>query len=331
LKYIVFFIGLTVVLLLFFSSCSDSSSDQGNITGPAIQNESMKAKPAGVDFAGHDFFQPVSEPISHIHGIGYPNNQVALFVATHHGLKVFSNGTWYETQEYNHDYMGFQATSSGFYSSGHPEEGSALQNPLGLLRSEDFGKTIEEISFYGESDFHHMAASYFTPSIYVVNTVPNSQLGTGLYYSPDGGQMWEQSELEGLPVSSAHSLATHPRLAKIIGISTPEGLFLSHNNGNSFSLISEERSVGALFIKDESVLYVIEEGEEKQLLEQSLESDDAKQIPLPTLSEGDSVLYLAVNPLDEKEISFSTVAGDVWKTKDYGESWSNILNKGNLP
>ncbi|MBM7661906.1 hypothetical protein JOC85_002713 [Bacillus mesophilus] len=330
MKYIVFFIGLTVVLLFFFSSCSDSNSDHENKTEPGIQHESMKAKTVGIDFAGHDFFQPVSNSISHIHGIGYPNNQEALFIATHHGLKVYSNGIWYETKEHNHDYMGFQATSEGFYSSGHPEEGSTLLNPLGLLKSEDFGKTIEKVSFYGESDFHHMSASYYTPSIYVVNTVPNSKLGTGLYYSLDGGEVWMQSELEGLPQASAHSLATHPRLAKIVGISTPEGLFLSHNNGNTFSLISEERSIGTFFIKDESILYVTADGEES-LLEQSLESDDTKQIPLPTLSEGDSILYLAVNPLHEQEISFGTVAGDVWRTEDYGDSWSNILEKGNVP
>ncbi|WP_456279129.1 F510_1955 family glycosylhydrolase [Bacillus sp. AK128] len=331
MKYIVFFLGLGIVLLLFFSANGNNSNEESDsLEDQGFENRKMDAKPIGIDFAGHEFFQPLTEPVTHLHGLGYPNNQDALFIATHHGIKVFSNGKWYETLDNQHDFMGFQATATGFYSSGHPAEGSDLENPLGLMKSEDFGRTLEKINFYGESDFHHLSASYFTQSVYIVNTTPNSQIGTGLFYSSDGGNVWEQSQLDGLPPLSTHSIATHPKLSKIVGISTPEGLYLSHNKGNSFSLISMELPVGALYIKDESILYIMVDGDEQALLEQSLESDDATEIKLPRI-EGDSILYIAVNPLNEEEISFSTADGNVWMTKDYGETWSNILNEGRLP
>ncbi|WP_246941632.1 F510_1955 family glycosylhydrolase [Bacillus pinisoli] len=329
MKYIIFLLGLGAVLFFFFASSSDNTN-QPQRQDINIENEkSMEA--SGIPFSEHIFFQPLQEPIFHLHGLGYPNNQGALFLATHHGLKVFYNGQWLETRGNNHDYMGFQATADGFYTSGHPEEGTELANPIGLMKSEDLGETLEKVSFYGESDFHHLSAGYFTQSIYVVNTVPNSQIETGLYYSTDGGTSWENSRLEGLPLTSAHSIATHPRLAKTVGISTPEGLYLSHNKGNSFSLVSEEIPVGAVFIKEESILYVVEDGNNRMLLEQPLESDDTKEIPLPSLKEDESILYLAVSPINEEEISFSTDKGNVWTTTNYGNSWSNILVEGNVP
>lgn len=329
MKYIVFLFGLGAVLLFFFSSCSENTH-QPEQNDQNIMEQTKEAPIATVDFTNHEFFQPVNESITHLHGLGYPNNQGSLFVATHHGIKVYSEGKWLETVDHYHDYMGFQATVDGFYSSGHPEEGSDLLDPLGLMKSEDFGETLEQISFYGESDFHHLSAGYFTPSIYIVNTVPNSQIDAGLFYSNDGGNSWEKSQLEGLPSTSAHSIANHPRLSKIVGISTPDGLYVSHNNGNSFSLVSDELPIGALYIKDESILYVMEEPE-PLLLEQPLESDDANEIPLPELKKGETILYIAVNPLNENEISLSTSLSNVWMTKDYGESWTNILIEGNIP
>jgi hypothetical protein len=336
LKYIVFIVSLGTMLVLFYSSCSDTI-DQDHTSNHAESQNNKKIDESdqlikAIDFASHDFFRPITtDRITHIHGLGYPNNQEALFIATHHGLKVYTQGKWYETVSNNHDFMGFQATATGFYSSGHPEEGSDLKNPLGLLRSEDLGESLQPLSFYGESDFHHMSASYFSERVYVVNTHSNSEIGSGLYFSQDMGRTWTNSVMEGLPATSAHALATHPKLAKIVGISTPEGLYLSHDSGNSFSLVSEALPVGALFIKDESVLYVIQENKELHLLEQSLESDDTQETELPPINDDDAILYLAVNPHNEEEMSFYTIKGSVWMTTDNGKSWLNIVAEEKLP
>lgn len=174
-----------------------------------------------------------------------------------------------------------------------------------------------------------MAASYYTERIYVINEYPNSELGVGLFYSKDNGETWTGSKLQGLPAVSAHSFASHPDLGEIIGITTPEGLYLSHNNGDRFSLISEPVPTTALFIKDESILYVVEQEGTFQLVEQSLESDAAVRVNLPDIGD-DSILYLAVNPLNREEISFSTFNSSVWMTLDNGSNWTNLIKEGTI-
>jgi hypothetical protein len=143
----------------------------------------------------------------------------------------------------------------------------------------------------------------------------------------DKGKTWTKSKLGGLPAASAHSIAVHPELDHIIGISTPEGLYLSHDFGNNFSLISDSVPVFAFAIKSDSLLYVVELQGKLQLVEQSLESDDGHELTLPKINNGDTILYLAVNPIDDNKFSFSTLKGSVWTTTNYGEDWTNIVNE----
>lgn len=322
--FICIFFGLAIV-----SGCSNEERDVKEDANESI--ESKEESPSnGVDITKHEAFQPMKEEgITHIHGIGYPNSQSALFIATHHGLKVYSNGSWFETKQNNHDYMGFQATSTGFYSSGHPEEGSNLKNPLGLLFSNDYGQTLKQLSFYGESDFHFMALSYESNQVYVVNEHPNSEIGAGLFFSKDG-KTWTQSKLSGLPAVSAQSIAVHPKLGQIIGLSTPKGLYLSHDNGDTFSLVTKDVPVFSFVFKENSILYVMEEKGALKLVEQSLESDDFTEKNLPKLVQDETVTSLAVSPLNEREISISTSKGSVWVTSDDGKNWTWIIEAGKM-
>ena len=132
----------------------------------AITTTLLSACSSGEEDKEKAFLTPLKdEKIDHIHGAGYPGNDEGLYIATHHGVKIYRNGKWYETIENNHDYMGFQATKEGFYSSGHPEEGSNLKNPLGLVKSTDKGEKLKKVAFYGESDFHYLATGYNSPAI----------------------------------------------------------------------------------------------------------------------------------------------------------------------
>src|SRR5688500_10790897 len=81
------------------------------------------------------FIKAENEKIAHIHGAGYWGEEGIPVIATHNGPFEYRDKTWYKTTRNNHDYMGFQPTKEGFYSSGHPEEGSDLKNPLGLVES----------------------------------------------------------------------------------------------------------------------------------------------------------------------------------------------------
>ncbi|BDG43446.1 hypothetical protein PcaKH35_17910 [Parageobacillus caldoxylosilyticus] len=113
----------------------------------------------------------------------------------------------------------FPATDDGFYSSGHPEEGSSLGNPLGLVKSFDNGQTLMNLGFYKESDFHYMTVGYKSHTIYVVNHEENKTLGQGLFYSKDDGKKWLQSQLNGLPQTAAGTIAAHPTDENMVGIS----------------------------------------------------------------------------------------------------------------
>jgi hypothetical protein len=102
--------------------------------------------------------QPVEFP--HIHGLGFSEDGNRLFVPAHIGLVVFENNAWHIPALPTHDYMGYVAVDTGFYSSGHPDLSTDFPPLLGLVKSEDEGHSIQSLAFGGESDFHLMSAGY---------------------------------------------------------------------------------------------------------------------------------------------------------------------------
>jgi hypothetical protein len=112
-------------------------------------------------------------------------------------------------------------------ASGHPSAGSALPPALGLIRSEDAGKTWTSVSELGRADFHalepagdQLVGALFQQSQVLVSgdegktwetraaplplvalevdpTNPNLWIGSserGIYVSEDGGETWRQRE-----------------------------------------------------------------------------------------------------------------------------------------
>lgn len=98
--------------------------------------------------------------MEHVHGLGFSSDGKQIILPAHNGLVSYSEGKWQNLDAPKHDYMGFHAVDHGFYSSGHPEPGSKLKNPLGIVKSSDFGKTLTILGLEGESDFHAMAVGY---------------------------------------------------------------------------------------------------------------------------------------------------------------------------
>src|SRR3546814_19381151 len=72
--------------------------------------------------------------------------------------------------------MGFATNREAFYSSGHHAAGSNLINPFGLIKSTDAGTTWRQLGLEGESDFHTLALSYETNTVYVLNYEPNTRM-----------------------------------------------------------------------------------------------------------------------------------------------------------
>lgn len=274
--------------IFLLSACSSSNEkEQAFIT-------SKEQAKSNVSVANNSFFQEKKEgEIEHLHGIGYAGNQHAVYFATHEGLFVYQNNKWYETISNKHDYMGFSATDDGFYSSGHPEEGSSLGNPLGLVKSLDNGQTLMNLGFYKESDFHYMTVGYKSHTIYVVNQEENKTLGQGVFYSKDDGKTWSPSQLNGLPQTAAGTIAAHPTDENMVGISTSEGIFVSRDNGNTFERFTRKIHTTTFAFQEKSIVFAAVENDKPILIKQSLDTKQEEVLSVPALDKN----ILCISPL----------------------------------
>lgn len=279
-----------------------------------------------------DIYQEVQgENIEHIHGIGYVGNKDELYLASHDGLLRFSNDEWFKITENKHDYMGFQATNKGFYSSGHPEQGSDLKNPLGIIESTDEGRTLDKLAFYGETDFHYLAAGYNSHIIYVINESKNSKLNSGFYYSEDQGENWIQSKTEGLSFNYIGNIATHPSHGNIVGLSTDQGFFISNDYGDTFTLASKSNPVTSVEIREKSTLYFSLNGDIASLIKYDLNNKKELAIPLPDeVNDKNPVMFISSQPENEEVITVVTHKNDIYQTKDNGNSWIILVSKGKI-
>jgi hypothetical protein len=120
---------------------------------------------AGTGCGGTDR-QPANGPSSdpgpvHVHGLGINPRDGALFVATHTGLFRAGPGEQqaYRVADRHQDTMGFTVVGpDSFLGSGHPDLREKLPPFLGLIRSDDAGKTWKPVSLLGKADFHVLEA-----------------------------------------------------------------------------------------------------------------------------------------------------------------------------
>ncbi|MCO4254490.1 F510_1955 family glycosylhydrolase [Pseudarthrobacter cellobiosi] len=158
-------------------------------------------------------------PSAHIHGLTVNGETDQVLLATHDGLFDVTKEPAVKIGATN-DLMGFTSGKDQgvYYASGHPGKGSNLPNPLGLVRSTDGGKTWEQLSRQGESDFHALTVSKsgivafdgtlrtspdgktwttvaadFSPAVLAGNPTSDTVLATtpdGLRRATDGGATW---------------------------------------------------------------------------------------------------------------------------------------------
>ncbi len=265
--------------------------------------------------------QPVQFP--HIHGLGFSSDGDSLYVPAHIGLIVYNNNQWTIPDVPKHDYMGYAAVDDGFYSSGHPDLRTDLPVRLGLVKSQDEGRTLTTLAFSGESDLHTMAAGYNSHAVYIINSEPNSQLTAGMYYTLDDGQTWNESLAQGI-ASSPIQIAAHAIEDSVVAVATDRGAYFSSDYGNTFTLISNSEPISAIaFDPDGSRLLF----GYQRLYTQNLADSVVSTLNLPTLSANDAILYIAVNPINNN-IAVATTNLDIFLSEDDGQMWRQIARQG---
>jgi hypothetical protein len=167
---------------------------------------------------------PISDPGPiHVHGLGVNPRDGALFIATHTGLfragagesKASRVGDRYQ------DTMGFTVVGPDrFLGSGHPDGRTADPPFLGLIESDDAGRTWEPVSLRGDADFHVLEAS--GDVIYGFGSDYDSRRNQFLV-STDGGKTWDEREVP----EPLISLAVHPREPRRLIAAGERGLYES--------------------------------------------------------------------------------------------------------
>jgi hypothetical protein len=158
--------------------------------------------------------------LEHVHSVA--TNGEAFFLASHHGLHVWSGESWQLRGE-EFDIMGLAIDDGVFYASGHPGPTQDLPNPLGILVSQDAGETWEPDVLTGEVDFH------------LLETAANTMLGVAANYglvvaSPDRGETW--TSLEAPPLTS---LSLNPANGDEILLASDGLLLMSVDAGATFT------------------------------------------------------------------------------------------------
>jgi hypothetical protein len=197
-------------------------------------------------------------PSAHIHGLTVSGDTGQVLLATHEGLFDVTKEPATKVGPTN-DLMGFTAGQDEgiFYASGHPGSGSDLPNPLGLIKSVDGGKTWEQLSRQGESDFHALTttksgivafdgtlrtspdgktwttvAADFAPAALAGHPDSDTVLATtreGVQRSTDGGRTWTPAESS--PVIQYATFA-HP--AEALGVEPDGSVHYSADAGETW-------------------------------------------------------------------------------------------------
>ena len=266
--------------------------------------------------------------LMHVHGLSYSADGTQLFIPSHVGMAIYSEGRWSKAPGPEHDFMGFSATREALYSSGHPAPGSSLRNPFGLLKSGDGGRTWEHLGLTGEADFHVMAASYSARIVYVYAPVPNSRMPQpGIYHTSDDGKTWQPSGARGLSGRIA-AVAAHPGRAGVLAAATESGVYVSEDHGDSFrTAISGPQATSVAFDLDGTHLWFGGYRNAATLTRMALKTRKAEPIPIPAMTK-DAVAYIAQNPANPKQYAIATFTRDVYLSNDVGKTWKQIAAHG---
>lgn len=244
--------------------------------------------------------------LSHVHGLGVNPKDGSLYIATHTGLFRAPPGEAKASRfgESEQDVMGFSVLGPDrFLGSGHPAPLQGGPSNLGLIRSDDAGRSWDSVSLLGESDFHVLRAK--DPMVYGFDA-SNSRF----MVSHDGGREWRERDTPGPMLD----LAIDPSEPARVVASTEQGLVMSTDQGRSWRALGEG-PLGLLTWPEPAALYFLDgSGQVARSRNQGRSWKNAGSIgaePAAFASAG-SDLYAA---LPDGTIKRSTDGGATWSTR----------------
>ena len=217
----------------------------------ALVTAMVAAGCGGDEGGGGDAGPTVGDPGPvHVHGLGINPADNALFIATHTGLFRSPEGTRTAKRVGGRfqDTMGFTVVGPDrFLGSGHPDGREGLPPFLGLIRSQDAGKSWKPISLLGKQDFHVLEASGHAVYGYGADFASREQ---ALLASADGGRSWEKRKA---PEPLA-SLVIDPDDPKVLTAAGAQAVHRSEDGGRSWRPIAQQ---GGLIARSGAALVVI--------------------------------------------------------------------------
>jgi photosystem II stability/assembly factor-like uncharacterized protein len=202
---------LTTIAMLVLGACG---GDSGDGSGPPAARE-----------------QDAAESYSHVHGLGVNPADEALFVATHEGLFRAAQGEdrLERVGRSRQDTMGFTVVSDNtFLGSGHPDPREGSSEPLGLIVSDDAGRSWRTLSLRGQVDLHVIRVG--NRLTYGVDAISGS-----LLVSEDSADSWSV----GQPPEPLFDLAVDPDDERHLVAAAAESLYRSRDRGARWEAIRD--------------------------------------------------------------------------------------------
>ena len=269
--------------------------------------------------AGED--RPLA-PIGHVHALTAPAWLGGdVLVGTHQGLLRWSDDAgWRAIGLHTHDFMGLAADPGRdgvLYGSGHPDLRSSLVNPLGLIVSEDGGRTWTARSLAGRSDFHAMAAT--DEALWGWDV-----MRPAVIRSLDGGATWESGDDGALAtVGMVFALAADPASDAGVLASTGDGVWRTGGDGVWRPLAFTGSAVTAIHAASDAIWAYVAEPDAG--LVRSVDAGATWQrVPLG-LDAGVAVIAIVSDPSDGRRVFVAATNGDLLRSVDGGATWEAIM------
>lgn len=248
----------------------------------------------------------VSDPVGHVHALGYDPADSSILVAGHNGLFRAAAGAARARPigEERRDVMGFSVEVPGRYvGSGHPDLRQGGPTSVGYIRSSDGGRSWQSVSLEGRADLHAIVVS--GRRVYAFDALSGK-----LLRSRDTGTTWASTS-----VPPIVDMAIDPAQPNRLVASTEMGLIVSSDGGRGFKPLVR-LPPSHLEWDGEGILAV---GEDR--VAQRIDKD------LRTINQvGTAPIVPAAMTLSDRGPLLAADDGAVYASSDQGRTWSRVLS-----